>query len=253
MLLRLSVCLAFVPSLVLSFDAFGGARLTCQFYNSMSRRLSITFGEYAGAMPNLLVPVWLLMMLILCRLCNPVDRKAGELMTRRRHWCPSHDRVVGMFWPDRENAEFFSRTRTTMASWRWLSGLPPTASRKISVALTSCSLKRMWRHNRAPGKTRTTPGIRHASAARLQNSIRQVPRIQIYLQPEQTSPSTTGVSRTEYQCTLEDPDISELNPWTAKMTGELRKPPQTTDGATDQHRWRSVRKGCSRKENVNTD
>jgi len=70
--------------------------------------------------------------------------------------------------------------------------------------------------------------------ARLQKRIQQVPGIQLYMQPVQDLTVDDRVSRTQYQYTLEDPDISELNTWTTKMVSELQKIPQIVDVATDQ-------------------
>ncbi len=79
---------------------------------------------------------------------------------------------------------------------------------------------------------------RHLTATevmfRLQRRVDQVPGIHLYLQPIQDLTVDDRVSRTQYQYTLEDPDIGELNQWTAKMVAELRKLPQMTDVTTDQ-------------------
>jgi multidrug efflux pump len=79
---------------------------------------------------------------------------------------------------------------------------------------------------------------RHLTAtqviARLQKQIQQVPGIQLYLQPVQDLTVDDRVSRTQYQYTLEDPDVSELNEWTAKLVHELKKLPDLSDVATDQ-------------------
>ena len=79
---------------------------------------------------------------------------------------------------------------------------------------------------------------RHLTAsevvARLQKRVDQVPGIHLYLQPIQDLTVDDRVSRTQYQYTLEDSDIGELNQWTAKMVAELRKLPQMTDVTTDQ-------------------
>ena len=79
---------------------------------------------------------------------------------------------------------------------------------------------------------------RHLTAteviARLQKRVNQVPGIHLYLQPVQDLSVDDRVSRTQYQYTLEDPDISELNLWTEKMVAEIGKLPQVTDVATDQ-------------------
>ncbi len=79
---------------------------------------------------------------------------------------------------------------------------------------------------------------RHLTAteviARLQRRVDQVPGIHLYLQPIQDLTVDDRVSRTQYQYTLEDPDVAELNQWTAKMVTELRKLPQMADVTTDQ-------------------
>jgi multidrug efflux pump len=70
--------------------------------------------------------------------------------------------------------------------------------------------------------------------ARLQKRVDQVPGIHLYLQPIQDLTVDDRVSRTQYQFTLEDPDVAELNRWTATMVTELRKLPQMADVTTDQ-------------------
>ena len=79
---------------------------------------------------------------------------------------------------------------------------------------------------------------RHLTAteviARLQKRVDQVPGIHLYLQPVQDLTVDDRVSRTQYQYTLEDSDINELNQWTAKMVAELRKLPEMADVTTDQ-------------------
>ena len=79
---------------------------------------------------------------------------------------------------------------------------------------------------------------RHMSASdvirRLQNRLRQVSGIQIYMQPVQDITVDDRVSRTQYQYTLEDPDTGELNEWTEKFVTALKKLPALEDVATDQ-------------------
>jgi multidrug efflux pump len=72
-----------------------------------------------------------------------------------------------------------------------------------------------------------------AVIARLQQKVNQVTGIKLYLQPVQDLTVDDRVSRTQYQYTLEDPNIAELNEWTTKLLSELRKLPQITDLATD--------------------
>jgi multidrug efflux pump len=70
---------------------------------------------------------------------------------------------------------------------------------------------------------------------RLQKKLnQQVPGIHLYLQPVQDLTVDDRVSRTQYQYTLEDPDLAELNLWTGKLVDALRKLPQVTDIASDQ-------------------
>jgi multidrug efflux pump len=80
---------------------------------------------------------------------------------------------------------------------------------------------------------------RHLSASdvirRLQASIaNQVQGFQIYMQPVQDITVDDRVSRTQYQYTLEDPDVNELNEWTGKFVSDMKKMPELEDVATDQ-------------------
>jgi multidrug efflux pump len=56
----------------------------------------------------------------------------------------------------------------------------------------------------------------------------------LYMQPVQDISVDDRVSRTQYQYTLEDPDVDELDTWTAKFVTELKKLPSLEDVATDQ-------------------
>jgi multidrug efflux pump len=79
---------------------------------------------------------------------------------------------------------------------------------------------------------------RNLSAAdvirRLQTNLVQVSGMHLYMQPVQDITVDDRVSRTQYQYTLEDPDINELNEWTEKFVAELKKLPELEDVATDQ-------------------
>jgi len=80
---------------------------------------------------------------------------------------------------------------------------------------------------------------RHLSASdvirRLQSSIgNHVQGFQMYMQPVQNITVDDRVSRTQYQFALEDPDINELNQWTAKYVSEMNKMKELEDVATDQ-------------------
>src|ERR1700726_4007498 len=69
---------------------------------------------------------------------------------------------------------------------------------------------------------------------RLQPNLEKIEGITLYMQPVQDITVEDRVSRTQYQYTLEDPDIAELNLWTAKLVDKLKQIPELTDVATDQ-------------------
>jgi multidrug efflux pump len=69
---------------------------------------------------------------------------------------------------------------------------------------------------------------------RLQQSLAKVRGIHLYMQPVQNITVDDRVTRTQYQYTLEDPDINELNGWTGKFVTELKKLHNLEDVATDQ-------------------
>jgi multidrug efflux pump len=69
---------------------------------------------------------------------------------------------------------------------------------------------------------------------RLQTKLGRVQGIHLYMQPVQDITVDDRVSRTQYQYTLEDPDINELNDWTNRFVTELKKLPDLEDVATDQ-------------------
>jgi multidrug efflux pump len=69
---------------------------------------------------------------------------------------------------------------------------------------------------------------------RLQGQLARVEGITLYMQPIQDLTVEDRVSRTEFQYTLEDPDINELNTWTARLMEKLKTLPQLQDLATDQ-------------------
>jgi multidrug efflux pump len=79
---------------------------------------------------------------------------------------------------------------------------------------------------------------RHESASevivRLQRLAQRVPGMQLYLQPIQDLTVDDRVSRTQYQYTLEDPDLNELNEWSARLVTAIRKLPEVSGVATDQ-------------------
>jgi multidrug efflux pump len=69
---------------------------------------------------------------------------------------------------------------------------------------------------------------------RLQRSLQPVQGIKLFMQPVQDITVDDRVSRTQYQFTLEDPDINELNEWTGKFVAKLKQIPDLEDVATDQ-------------------
>jgi multidrug efflux pump len=69
---------------------------------------------------------------------------------------------------------------------------------------------------------------------RLQPKLAEIDGITLYMQPIQDLTVEDRVSRTQYQYTLEDPDQSELNRWTARFVEKLKEVPQLRDVATDQ-------------------
>ena len=69
---------------------------------------------------------------------------------------------------------------------------------------------------------------------RLRTKLDQVQGIMLYMQPVQNITVDDRVSRTQYQYTLEDPDIDELNLWTNRLVDKLKQLPQLEDVATDQ-------------------
>jgi multidrug efflux pump len=98
-------------------------------------------------------------------------------------------------------------TNTTMNSGRILINLKPLEERKINASDV----------------------IR-----RLQPELAKVDGITLYMQPVQDLTVEDRVSRTQYQYTLEDPDLNELNEWTAKLIDKLKQIPELRDVATDQ-------------------
>jgi multidrug efflux pump len=69
---------------------------------------------------------------------------------------------------------------------------------------------------------------------RLNNSLAQVGGIKLYMQPVQNITVDDRVSRTQYQYTLEDPDVNELDNWTNRFVDKLKQLPELEDVATDQ-------------------
>jgi hydrophobic/amphiphilic exporter-1 (mainly G- bacteria), HAE1 family len=69
---------------------------------------------------------------------------------------------------------------------------------------------------------------------RLRPQLLKVPGIQLFVQAAQDLNVGGRTSRTQYQYTLQDSDISELNEWAPKLLAELQKLPSLRDVASDQ-------------------
>jgi len=69
---------------------------------------------------------------------------------------------------------------------------------------------------------------------RLQQNLKQVDGIELFMEPVQNITVDDRVSRTQYQYTLEDPDANELNLWTGRLVDKMKQLPQLADVATDQ-------------------
>jgi multidrug efflux pump len=69
---------------------------------------------------------------------------------------------------------------------------------------------------------------------RLQADLANIEGITLYMQPIQDLTVEDRVSRTQFQYTLEDPDVNELNSWTARLMDKLKSAPELRDLATDQ-------------------
>ncbi|HLW71049.1 MAG TPA: multidrug efflux RND transporter permease subunit [Candidatus Binataceae bacterium] len=98
-------------------------------------------------------------------------------------------------------------TNTTVNSGRFLINLKPLAQRKVGIG---------------------------AVIDRLQPQLAKVQDITLFLQPVQDLTVEDRVSRTQYQYSLEDPNVDELNSWTAKLLAKLSQLPQLRDVASDQ-------------------
>jgi multidrug efflux pump len=98
-------------------------------------------------------------------------------------------------------------TNTTLNSGRILINLKPIDERKISAS---------------------------DIIRRLQKKLEDVKGSKLYMQPVQDLTVDDTVSRTQYQYTLEDPDINELNGWAPKVVAALSALPQLRDVGSDQ-------------------
>ena len=69
---------------------------------------------------------------------------------------------------------------------------------------------------------------------RLRPQLAKVPGIQLFVQAAQDLNVGGRTSRTQYQYTLQDSDINELNEWAPKLLAELQRLPSLRDVASDQ-------------------
>ena len=98
-------------------------------------------------------------------------------------------------------------TNTTVNSGRFLLNLKPLSQRKAGIS---------------------------EIIDRLQPQLAKVADITLFLQPVQDLTVEDRVSRTQYQYSLEDPNVDELNEWTGKLVAKLSTIPELRDVATDQ-------------------
>jgi multidrug efflux pump len=98
-------------------------------------------------------------------------------------------------------------TNTTMNSGRVQINLKPLEERKISAS---------------------------AFIRRLQPQLAKVEGIELFMQPVQDLTIEDRVSRTQFQYTLEDPDMKELNTYAPQFVAKLQSLPELRDVATDQ-------------------
>ena len=98
-------------------------------------------------------------------------------------------------------------TNTTLNSGRILINLKPLAARKINASDV---------------------------VRRLQPELARVPGITLFMQPVQDLSVEDRVSRTQFQYTMEDPSVDELNTFAPQMLARLQKLPELSDVASDQ-------------------
>ncbi len=70
--------------------------------------------------------------------------------------------------------------------------------------------------------------------ARLRPELEKVPGVRLYMQAGQDINVGGRLSRTQYQYTLMDTDLEELNTWAPRMLARLRELPELVDVASDQ-------------------
>ncbi|MBS0213375.1 MAG: efflux RND transporter permease subunit [Proteobacteria bacterium] len=68
---------------------------------------------------------------------------------------------------------------------------------------------------------------------RIQDAAAQVPGMALYLQPVQDLTIEDRISRTQYQFTLESPNLDDLNAWVPRLVDKLHQQPQLANVASD--------------------
>lgn len=68
---------------------------------------------------------------------------------------------------------------------------------------------------------------------RLNSTLKEIPQVSVYLQAVQDLTMENRVSRTQYQFTLETPDINELNKWTKRLVTQLAQETALSDVSSD--------------------
>jgi hydrophobe/amphiphile efflux-1 (HAE1) family protein len=76
--------------------------------------------------------------------------------------------------------------------------------------------------------------------ARLRREIAHVPGATLFLQAAQDLNVGGRLARTQYQYTLQDADLNELNEWAPKLLAQLQKLPMLRDTASDQQTGSSM-------------
>ena len=70
-------------------------------------------------------------------------------------------------------------------------------------------------------------------ARRIQDEVSGVPGITLFMQPVQDLSIETNISATQYQFTLENQDLTQLQTWTPTLLERLQKAPELADVASD--------------------
>jgi hydrophobe/amphiphile efflux-1 (HAE1) family protein len=70
--------------------------------------------------------------------------------------------------------------------------------------------------------------------ARLNKKVAEIPGVRFFMQSRQDVNLNAQLARTQYQFTLQDADLDELNLWAPKMLAKMRSLPQLRDVASDQ-------------------